>query len=353
MRVYVMYGLIVAAMALSARRWVVGMCGVIVLAALSQHDDMPRSIGGITGFSPANLLLGWTLLMFAMQWSAIPTAPRSLPQPGVVLLVLYALSIGVAYVQGVIDVGSLQGPVASSDLASLSGFTVEFLINPFKVLLPAVLIYLGMRTQRDFLLILVALGTMACLLAVVTIRNIPLGTLLDEAAFMACRHRIQDQTGLHANDLALVMVQGSWATALFLRRYPQTWRRVIGTAWLAMFLLSVALCHSRGGFLAFAMTGLVLGIACWKRLLVGLPVFLLFVGAAVPSVRERVMMGIGAEPGSYSEADELDNISAGRTSGLWPPAIDQIGKAPLTGAGRLTIRRTDMFEEIEANTGDP
>lgn len=352
MRVYLLYGLILVAMALSTRRWVFGIYVVIVLSALSQHDDMPRSMAGITGLNPINVLMAWILLMFAIQRSTTPKVAKSLPTSAVVLLVFYAVTIVVVYLQGLADLGSLQGPLASSDIATIKGFTIEFLINPFKVLLPAWLLYQGMRTQKDLWIGLAALGLMALLLAVIVLKNLPLGTLFDESAFMARRHRIQRQTGLHANDLALVMVQACWVAALALRLRMRIGLKAVIAGCLVAFGLAVALCHSRAGFLAFVLTGLVLSAVCWRRLLVVLPLVIVAVAAASPTIRARVLTGSAVQDLSGGQTQDWEAISAGRTVTLWPHALAQIEEAPILGAGRLTILRTDMFERIEESSGD-
>lgn len=346
MRAYVMYALIFATMAVSTRRWIVGLCGLIVLTALSQHHDMPRSFMRITGLSPNNILLAWVVLMFAMQWRSIPAARRALPVPAVALAVLYVLFIGVAYFQGVIDLGSLQGPKATTGLETIPGFTVEFLINPLKVLLPAGLLYLGLRTKKEYWMVLAALCIMALLLAYVMQRSIPLSGLFDKSAFMKLRHRIPKQTGLHANALVLIMLQATWAMALFLRLNVRMRYKLGALGCMGMFAVSFVQCQSRGGFLAFVVTGIVLGAVCWKKLLVALPVLMVLAAATIPTIRARVMTGIGVQDISGRRVQNWDSITAGRTTNLWPFAVAQIQEAPLLGVGRLAILRTSMYQGI-------
>lgn len=350
MRMYVLYVLLVATMAWGVRNWFACLCGVIAMSALMQHDDMPRAIAGIPGFNLSNLLLAWTMLFWLMQRAFEKPAPR-LAAIGKLLLISYVGVVVMAWFQGVVDLDALQGPYRESPFASLSGFTIEYLINPIKYMIPAVLLYDGLRSRRRLWMVLAALGAMSLLYAVIVIKNIPISTLMDEEGYMATRRRIQRQTGLHANDMALVMTQAVWAMAVYFRFCKNGWLKVAAVGAIGAVALADALCHSRGGYVAFVATGLVLGVICWRRLLLFLVPATFLVCVAFPTIPARVLTGLGVRDVAGAESNDWDTITAGRTTNIWPPAMAQIAVAPALGAGRLTILRTDMYDAITEAEG--
>ncbi len=345
MRVYIMYILIAAVLIKSTRDWVFGICGYIALSALAQHEDMPRSMGGITGLNPTNVMLLWTTLMWMLQRHGGTHRPK-LNGIATALVMAYVALIGFSWFQGVVDIDAIAGPVGRSDLGTFGGFTVEYLINPIKYLVPAFLIYMGLQSRRGFWMILASLGIMSILFALIVIKNIPLWTLFDEEGYMSKRRRIHRQTGLHANDMALIMTQAAWCMLMYFRVASRKWLKVgaLGTA--AAMILSVMLCHSRGGYAAFVVTALVVGIVCWRRILFFLVPAAVAVCIFVPTVPARILTGVDIADVSGGQTNDWDSITAGRTTFIWPAAYAQIAESPVIGAGRLCILRTEMYERI-------
>lgn len=336
-----MFALIAVAMVWSTTRWIMGLCAVIVLAAVAQHEDMPQPVG--TGLNVANLVLFWTLCMWFVQRRPAELQPR-IPASVIWVGLGYLFILVLAYARGVSDLGSMQGEHRYWPIATAKVFTVEYLINPLKSLLPAGLVFLGVWTRRESKLVLGSLLIMAGLLCIVVLRNLPLNTLLDEALYMARRLRIQRQTGMHANDVSLIMVQAFWGVMLYARHVRGRYLKLGLWAASAAFMLAVALCHSRAGYAAFVGTGLVVGVLCWRRLLWAFLPTLFAAVMLVPTIRNRVFTGFDkATPGGQTQND-WNEITAGRTSVLWPAAWEQFERAPVFGKGRLTIMRSPMYE---------
>ena len=98
MRVYVLY-LIIAFLSLYAYRdWFKSLCGLILLMAVIEHPDMPKTIMGIQGLNPWNVLLvnvvlGW--LMNRRREGLVWDMPRHIS----ITLSLYVLVILVGFVR--------------------------------------------------------------------------------------------------------------------------------------------------------------------------------------------------------------------------------------------------------------
>ncbi len=66
MRVYALYLVVFGLSIYAYRDWFKSLCGLIVLMAVIEHPDMPKSILGIQGMNPWNVLLinvmaGWVI----------------------------------------------------------------------------------------------------------------------------------------------------------------------------------------------------------------------------------------------------------------------------------------------------
>lgn len=326
--------------------WFIPLCALIVMTALMKHESIPRNVLGIQGANPWNLLflfvlLGWAADRFRRRDKAgLPTA--------VVLAVAgYVLVIVVAFLRGVIDVDSVR--VASEEEAPLTtlGFVSEYFINPLKYLGVAALLFDGARTRRNMVLGLGAVVLQPLLYALQVVRHVPLSVLFiaGESPF---RYRIGRDCGLHANDMALVQVIGFWSAVACLSLWPRLrgWLRWALVGGAGVMLLALALCNSRGGFLAFLVIAVGLGVIRWRWMLAAMPVALIALCVAFPSIPTRLAVGVGVADVSGSEGEDWDAISAGRTTYLWPPSMDEIAASPVVGQGRLTILRTSLYERI-------
>jgi len=160
--------------------------------------------------------------------------------------------------------------------------------------------------------------------------------------FEDARRMTDKLVGLFANDLAELFAFTIWAGVFTAVIFAKRWHRLGWYASLVATLPPFLALKSRAGFLAFCVIGLVLGAIRWRKLLVVLPVAVMGVAVCVPSVRERVLMGVG----DTTEDASWDEISAGRVTNIWPPTIEQIGKSPIIGHGRYAIFREACYEDI-------
>jgi O-antigen ligase len=347
MRVYVLYAVIAALAAYAWRDWFKSLCGLILLVAVVGHGDMPTNIAGIQGLNPWNVLLLSVLLAWLFTRGRDGLA-WDMPRGISLALAAFVLVIIIAYVRGVLDLGALP---KEHQITSL-GFTSDYLINPLKYMVPGLLLYDGCRTQRRLVLALTCVLLVGVGYAILVARTVPLSALVDEQNFMQHRRYLGQSTGLHANYLGPMLVGMFWAIIGSLQLWRRWALRMAAASGAAVVFLGMALCHSRAAYLTAAVLGLLLGVLRWRVLLVILPVLGLVVVAVMPSVSSRLAMGFGEVDLGGETAANWDEVSAGRTTNLWPPVLAQIPRSPLIGFGRLAIWRTQVYGEILAGEGN-
>ncbi len=352
MRIYVLYFLIVALAIYAWRDWFISLCGLIVLSALMGHPDMPRFIMGIQGLNPWNLMLVAVMVPWllkrrheGLRWD--------LPRWGTGLLVCYVAIIVIAYVRAAFDLdsfpkvgGGRSGPV------TLAGLTSDRLINSIKYLIPGMMLYDGCRTRRRVVLGLVASLMMAVLYSVVILRTLPLSSLATTGPQeLKQRRHITKRVGFHANSVAMICVTGFWGSLACSGMRRRKWHLLPVAAAVLLTGLALLLTRSRAGYVAFLGIGLLYAVFLWRSLILLLPVFVISIVAAFPGVSERMLMGVGSAEVPGQGQHDIDTITAGRTTNIWPSVIAQIWESPLIGHGRLGILRTPAHDMIVESEG--
>jgi O-antigen ligase len=352
MRLYVLYILVLAMVVYAWRDWFISLCGLIVLTALMGHPDMPRQILGIQGLNLWNILLVAILVPWALQRRG-QGLRWDLPRWATGLLVFYVLVIVVAYLRAALDLDSFpKGGAEGSGSIAFTNLTSDHLINSLKYLVPGLLLYDGCRTRRRVVLGLVAALMMAVLYSAVVARAIPLSGLKQTGkAEMKQRRRIGKRLGFHANSVAMICASGFWGIlALSSLRKRRLHFAVIAAAAL-LVALGLALSRSRGGYVAFVGIGLLFAVFLWRRMLILFPAVIALIVVLFPGIPQRMMAGVGVTDVSGDDTHDAEVITAGRSTDIWPPVIEQIGASPLLGYGRLAILRTSTYEAITAQQG--
>src|SRR5262245_15710552 len=186
------------------RDWFISLCGLILLMAVVEHPDMPKTLFGVQGLSPWNILLA----VVVCAWAASRRREGliwDLPPGTALLLVLYLAVIIAGFMRMMLDRGELAG--------FTTGYLVgEHFINCLKWLVPGPLLYDGCRTRRRMLLALGCVLSVYVLLAVQVVRWMPVGTVLcgDE---MTARSRkiLLNEVGYHAVNMSMLLAGASWA----------------------------------------------------------------------------------------------------------------------------------------------
>lgn len=353
MRVYVLY-LVIAALAIYAwRDWYLSLCGVIVLSAVMGHPDMPRAMFGIPGLNPWNFVFAavavpWLVNRRAegIRWDMPPWMQR--------LVIAYLAIVFIAYLRAVMDIGSFPKVLhASGEMRyTVLGVTFDYLINPLKYILPGFMLYDGCRSRRRMMFGLAAALAMSAAYSFLVIRTVPISNLQQTGRQeMRQRTRIGKQVGFHANSVAMVCVAGSWGILATIGLFKKRWQKLIPLAASGVVALAVVLTRSRAGYVAFVGVGLVYAVFLWRWLLIALPALLATVCIAFPGVPQRLGMGFGQIDASGEETVNMNELTASRSTIIWPPVLDEITASPLIGHGRVAVLRTSVYHRLADITG--
>jgi O-antigen ligase len=334
--------------------WYVALCALIFLTALLENHNIPKSIMHIQGLNPWTILFLVTLVPYLIE--RFKAGPRwDVPSLAIFIVVAYMAVIVIAVCRLLMDLESL--PVGGGDSAARwrayhqpSIVISDFMINPIKFMLPAILLYDGCRTRRRMLLALGTLFLTGVVLAVLVIKVTPLGVLTGSFHPLDFRNRINNQIGLHANSAALYLGGLLWGMLASTRgRWLGKYRiPMLGAS--GVVLIVFLICFSRTGYASFLLTGFFFGVLYWRALLFLIPIGTFASAVAFPNVIERLATGFDFS-GTGAAAD-VDTITAGRTGYLWPAALKQIADEPFIGLGRLGLLRSTAYDEIYAIQGE-
>ncbi|MBU0719521.1 MAG: O-antigen ligase family protein, partial [Planctomycetes bacterium] len=230
-------------------------------------------------------------------------------------------------------------------------YVFDDLLNPLKYVIPAIILYDTCRTRRQLLIALLGLIGLTTAYALLVIKTMPLAVLFDDSDFLRHRHRIDRDTGLMAIDMSMVMAAGFWGTMCALRCW-RTWLPKCGlVAAAGAMLLALGLCHSRGGYITWAVLGILFGVVRWRAVLVAAPVVVVAVFAIFPSVHERLTTGLDSQTVTGDASTDWHSVTAGRSTRIWPPVFEQFTESPLIGSGRRAILRTAAYDKILETDG--
>lgn len=318
--------------------WFKSLCGLILLMAVIEHPDMPKSILGIQGFNLWNVLFGVILLAWLMnrrRRGLVWDMPRHMS-----ILLLSCL--------GVILVGTLRTAVNPGHLQDypLSSLVSEELINTVKWVIPGILLFDGCRTRKQTVMALVCLLTTYFVLAVQVIRWMPLAAISDSDVMMQARHHLESDVGYWGSDLAVVFAGGCWGLLAALSLIAKRRYRVVVMVGAAVVAVGLALTGGRMGYGTWGVVGGTLCAAKWRRYLLLAPVLLFLLPIVFPGATARMMHGFGTTDVTGQETTDEEAVTAGRTL-FWPYVIDEIAKSRWIGHGRLAMKTTGLYYRIE------
>jgi len=325
--------LVVVALSVYAwRDWYKALCGLILLIAVVEHPDMPKTIFGVQGLNLWNMLLSVVLLAWLSSRRREGLA-WDMPKHVAGLILVYLGVVLVGFLRMLANRAGLEGET--------TGFLVsEYLINTVKWVIPGLLLYDGCRSRKRFILGLGALTGVYFLLALQVIRWMPIETAFSGDSLSARSLKIlANEVGFHRVNLAMMLAGASWAilTTLPLARRWTTAMTISGAGVATIYAL--ALTAGRTGYMAWAVVGLALGVLRWRRCLVIVPLVAMLGPWAVPGVLDR--LGQGFE----DEVTDVYTVTAGRNV-AWPLVLDKIAEAPLTGYGRRAMERTGLAVQL-------
>lgn len=344
MRVYALY-IVVAGLAVYAwKDWFKSLCGLILLMAVIEHEDMPKSMSGIQGFNPWNVLL----LSIVLAWLASRRReglrwdmPRSLN----VLLLLYLATILVGFLRAVFDRSYIEH-------VPLKSLVSEELINTIKWVIPGLLLFDGCRTRKRLAIALTCLLAVYFVLSLQVMKRMPWESALGGGGerIQCVRLKLCRSIGYSACDMSTMLAGASWAilaAGVVIRRKSLRFA-MIAAAGITAF--AQALTGGRAGYLAWGATGLALCLIKWRKWLILAPIVPFVLIAVFPGAAERALTGFGQTDVSGETVTDDRLLTSDRTV-IWPLVINKIGQGPIIGHGRLAMVRTGVAQELETQHG--
>ncbi len=332
--------IVFALMVYAWRSWFVSTCGLILLSVVMQRRDFPSYLMGINGLNAWNLLLLATLVPAFVQ---IAGGQRKIdvPRSVIILFGTFSFMIFVAYARTATDLGALAVDVRHSFI----GFTGDFLINRVKFVLPAALLFVGCRTRAQIRLAGITILLAATCYATLVIKTVPISTIFSESKseFMRYRHRIDRDIGLMAIDMSMLFAGSCWAIVCFVvLAVKRKLHKVVMLGVASLVFLALLLCHSRGSYVGFAAASFVLVCARWRKAIILFPIGIAAIFTFFPAVPARLGMGLAEQDVSGHSTQNWEEITAGRTTDLWPAAVEQIGREPVFGIGAYASLRPEV-----------
>jgi len=323
--------------------WFKTACWLVLLMAIFQHPDMPKSVAGIPGLNHWNFLFLNTVFSWLLNrkkqklnWEMPPFIN--------ILLFLYSVFILVSVIRYLSDYQGVQEFMDYYGGTPYIGSKAinEFIINCFKWVLPGMIIFDGCRTRNQYNFAVVMLALLYILLALQVVKAMKLGslTLSGEALQHKALKIISDSVGFHRVNISMMMSGAFWFV-FFLKEYVSTKKYwfVILPSCLVIFL-AMAMTGGRTGYGTWVVLGALFCVFRWRKYLFAAPLVFLAVIAFAPSAVERLTQGFVENEATESsetnfEEQEVDlySVTSGRVF-VWPLVWESIKEAPFFGHGR-------------------
>jgi hypothetical protein len=336
----------------SWKDWYRGLCGLILQMAVLEHPDMPKSVFGIQGLNPFNLLL-FNIMLAWLSQRRREGLKWDLPRHIVVLLLLYLGVVIVSVIRMLsVDIEFLKLYYDTNT----SGLVSDYLVNTIKWVIPGLLLFDGCRTEQRFRLAVCCTLGVYVLLAVQVIKWMPPQYALDPEALARRSVRvIEGGIGYSRVNLSSMLAGASWAVLAA--------RVLVGgpaRIWVLLIALSLvyaqAMTAGRAGYAAWVVVGLILSVLKWRRLLFFIPFVIALVIWLAPGVAGRMTEGFTAETRDVNRRVEEERgspdgrihaytVTAGR-SFIWPFVVAKIQERPWVGFGRQAMLTSGVAWDI-------
>jgi len=344
-RILVLYLSVAGLSVYAFKDWFVSLCGLIVMMAVIQHEDMPKTMFGIQGMNMWNLL-------FAVIFVAWLIARRKellrwdMPRHINVLLIMYL---------GVVLMGVLR---AIFDRSYIEDYTVKSLIseeviNTIKWVLPGILVFDGCRKRQRVVMVLVSLLVMYFLISAQVIKRMPFESALGGGGERIQHTRLKTcaSIGFSACDMSPLLGGASWGIFAVVPLVRRKRYKLMVIAASGIVLFGMALTGGRAGYLAWGASGLILCLLKWRKYLLFAPVVVMLLPMIFPGAVDRLLTGTDDTDASGQAVVDDYAATSGRML-IWPVVIDKIGESPVMGYGRLGMKRTGTAEKIMVEFGE-
>lgn len=347
-RVIVCFLFVVGFSLYAYRNWFPSLCATVFLMAFVKHPDMPRSILGIPGMNMWNLLMGNVMLAWLIQRryeEPVEDTPRSVK----IAIRLYLAVIVISFLRLFISPANY---FAYYPFVNHTEIFVDFLMNSMRLLLPGYLLYQGCRTKERIRLALGTVVLLYFLLAVQVVRYMGLNPDWSGSELSGRAARIIEKSvGYDRVDMSMMLAGASWAAIAVSTIMPKKWQKWSLWGMASVIVLGQALTGGRAGYLTWCLSGLVLCVLRWRRVLPLIPIGAIAVLVFVPGVRGRMFAGFGGDKGGIVVHQNDAEITSGRNR-VWPVVIKKIAQRPLVGFGRQGMIQSGTAKWVEENLGD-
>jgi hypothetical protein len=345
MKILALWLLVLALSIYAWRDWYKSLCGLIVLTAVVEHPDMPRTILGVPGLNPWNLLFFSVVLAWMSQRKG-DGLRWDMPRVPAVLLLLGLSLVVTGFFRVFADAQSLvEADVGVGELVS------DYLFNPVKWVVLGLLLFDGCRNRGRLVLGLASILSLYFMLGLQVLRWVLPTVAFDGNALSSYTvKKLTTEIGHHRNDLSVMLAGASWSFLALRPLVASTSARAALLLGGIVVLVAQALTGGRGGYLAWCAVGLVLALVRWRRYLVVAPLIVILVISFMPSVADRALHGI-VGPDDDTDEINLEELTSGRNF-IWPPVIDKISEARFVGHGRAAMQRTGLSVWLMEEAGE-
>ncbi|PKH01066.1 polymerase [Psychromonas sp. MB-3u-54] len=345
--------------------WFRAACWLVLLMAVFEHPDMPKSIADVPGLNH------WNFLFVNVFCSWLVNRKKEkltwdMPKHLNLLLFLYGFIILTSVIRYLFDHSGVDeliqtfGGSATSEISAIN----EYLINCFKWVIPAMIIFDGCRNRKQYNYAIVMLALMFVLLALQVIKAMKLGALTmggDELQHKALKV-LSGNVGFHRVNLSMMMSGAFWAI-FCLKELVSTklyWFFIVPACMFTF--LAMALTGGRTGYATWAILGFVFCVFKWRKYLLLIPFLLMGIFTFAPSAVDRFTQGISPEDSIgrqeiknqdiefASNEIDLDSVTSGRVI-AWPLVWESIIKAPFFGYGREAMKNIGLTQKIFTESG--
>ena len=345
----------------SFKDWYRALCYSLPILAVLERPDMPRSMMGIPGLNPFNVLLLFVLLGWLTQknqeglrWQVPANINR--------WLFLYLVVVTISCFRMLIDPEGIFAHARyfwsygiDYPAVSFGDLIREDFFNDWKWLIPGLLICHGATSkERGHLAMQMVLLTGLLLAVQILLRMWPALVGLDDLNKRSLRVFDRD-IGYHKVQLATYMAGSAWGMFVYTRLALSGKKKQLGYACFVLITVALMATGGRGGAVAWIACALLFGILKWRKILLVLPLFLALAFVLMPSAENRYLAGVTPESHHSAIAERMGDVDAEGhdlyeiTSGrliIWPRVVQYIKKAPIIGYGMRAYERVGVFESL-------
>jgi O-antigen ligase len=337
--------IVVTALAFYAwKDWFKSLCGLILMMAVFEHEDMPRTMFGIPGMNM------WNVLFFVVFLAWLTNRCKEkrtwdMPRYVNILLLMYLVVIVLGVVRAGLDPGNMPRIRLFNRLIN------DDLINTIKWALPGLLLFNGCRTRQRVIMALVSLLGLYLLVSVQVIRFMPPSAAIgDSSQYSRIRIKLNRYMGYSACDISGMLAGASWGILAALPLLRKKIHRFIGLGAVGMVAFGQALTGGRAGYVAWGTTGLLMCLIKWRKYLILAPLVVILIPILLPGVVDRLFVGFDTTDLTGQMTYDEETVGAGRFA-MWRKAIPKIDESLFLGYGRKATLRTGLGRVIK-ETGE-